>query len=204
MGKTISVFPAGASQAAGAGSRLELPLTRREFLKGSGILIGTIAVGDALSLLAPSKVWAVELQALSQDEGRALVKMARVLYPHKRLNDAVYALVVKDLDADAASDPEKARLLKEGVASLDREAGGKFARAPAAKQLAVVKSMQGQPFFNAVRGKCVTSLYNNDLAFASFGYEGASWDKGGYIRRGFQDLKWLPNPPAPISPKAFL
>ena len=60
--------------------------------------------------------------------------------------------------------------------------------------------MQGQPFFNAVRGKCITALYDNDIAFVTFGYPGASWDKGGYITRGFQDLKWLPNPPAAASP----
>ncbi|HET9653408.1 MAG TPA: twin-arginine translocation signal domain-containing protein [Usitatibacter sp.] len=197
MGKVIPLFSVGPG-------RLELPLTRREFLKGSGILIGTLAAGDALLLVAPSRVWAVELKTLSQGEGTALMAMARVLYPHKRLGDAVYALVAKDLDADAASDPEKAKLLKEGVASLDREAGGNFAKASPAKRLAVVKSMEGKPFFNAVRGKCITSLYNNDMAFASFGYEGASWDKGGYIKRGFQDLKWLPNPPTGASPKPFL
>lgn len=204
MGKVIPVVPVDSGEAArGSATRLDLPLTRREFLKGSGILIGTIAAGSALSALAPSRVWAVELKTLSQGEGTALMKMARVLYPHKRLDDSVYALVAKDLDADASADPKKAQLLKDGVAALDKQAGGSFAKAGAARQLAAVKSMQGQPFFEAVRGKCITSLYNNDLAFASFGYEGASWDKGGYIRRGFQDIKWLPNPPADISPKPF-
>ena len=197
MSKVIPLFSVGPDS-------VGLPLTRREFLKGSGILVGTLAAGDALLLVAPSSVWAVELKTLTQGEGTALMAMARVLYPHARLSDAVYALVAKDLDADATSDPAKAKLLREGVASLDREAGGDFAKAPAGKRRAVVKSMEGQPFFDAVRGKCVTSLYNNDMAFASFGYEGASWTKGGYIQRGFQDLKWLPNPPAGASPKSFL
>ena len=38
------------------------------------------------------------------------------------------------------------------------------------------------------------------MAFASFGYEGAAYDKGGYITRGFQDIKWLPDPPKAASP----
>ena len=55
-----------------------------------------------------------------------------------------------------------------------------------------------------VRGKCVTSLYDNEMAFAALGYPGSSWEKGGYIARGFQDLKWLPDPPAEASPPPFL
>ena len=90
-------------------------------------------------------------------------------------------------------------MLRDGVAALDKAAGGSFATASEAKQLEIVKAMQGQPFFNAVRGKCITSLYNNDMAFATFGYPGPRWEKGGYITRGFQDLKWLPDPPAAAS-----
>jgi hypothetical protein len=42
------------------------------------------------------------------------------------------------------------------------------------------------------------------MAYAVFGYPGASWDKGGYITRGFQDLSWLPAPPADVSPPPFM
>jgi hypothetical protein len=64
--------------------------------------------------------------------------------------------------------------------------------------------MEGQPFFNTVRGKGVVSLYDNEMAYAAFGYPGSSWEKGGYITRGFQDLKWLPNPPKHASPAPFM
>ena len=63
--------------------------------------------------------------------------------------------------------------------------------------------MEGQPFFNTVRGQCVTSLYDNDMAFAVLGYPGSAWEKGGYITRGFQDLKWLPAPSAEASPPSW-
>jgi hypothetical protein len=55
-----------------------------------------------------------------------------------------------------------------------------------------------------VRGKCVTSLYDNDMAYAALGYPGSAWEKGGYITRGFQDLKWLPAPSAEASPAPYL
>ncbi|MEO5772101.1 MAG: twin-arginine translocation signal domain-containing protein [Burkholderiaceae bacterium] len=184
--------------------RLALPLARREFLKGSGLLMGTLAAGSALAALAPSNAWALELKVLSTAEGEALMKMGRVLYPHKKLPDAVYALLAKDLDGKARSDAPTAKLLKDGVAALDAAAGGSFATAPAKKQLELVKAMAGQPFFAAVRGQCITSLYDNDMAYASFGYPGAAWDKGGYITRGFQDLKWLPAPSLDASPKPFI
>jgi hypothetical protein len=142
----------------------------------------------------------VELKTLSEAEGETLMKMGRVLYPHAKLSDAVYALVAKDLDADAGKSADTLKLLRDGVAALDKSAGGSFAKAPSAKQLEVVKAIEGQPFFNTVRGKCITSLYDNDMAYTTFGYPGSSWDKGGYITRGFQDMKWLPDPPASASP----
>ena len=184
--------------------KLDLPLARREFLKGSGILMGTLATGTVLAALAPSPVWAVELKTLSQADGEALMAMGRTLYPHKKLPDAVYALLAKDLDAKAAGDAATASMLRDGIAALNQAAGGRFAKAPSAKRLAIVKGMEGQPFFGTVRGQCITSLYDNDMAYAVFGYPGASWDKGGYITRGFQDLKWLPAPSKEASPPPFM
>ena len=183
--------------------KLNLPLARREFLKGSGVLMGTIAAGTLLATLAPSPVWALELKTLSKGEGQTLMAMGRVLYPHKKLPDAVYALLAKDLDAKAAGDAAAATLIKGCIAALDQAAGGSFAKASAARKLEIVKAIEGQPFFGTVRGQCVTSLYDNDMAYAVFGYPGSSWEKGGYISRGFQDLKWLPAPGKDASPPAW-
>jgi len=181
-----------------------LPLARREFLKGSGILMGTLAAGSVLAGLAPSTVWAVELKTLSQAEGETLMAMGRVLYPHKKLPDAVYAILAKDLDGSASGGADAAKMLKEGIANLNSLAGGNFAKAKEDKRLAIVKGLEGSTFFATVRGQCVTSLYNNDMAFAAFGYPGSAWEKGGYITRGFQDLKWLPAPSKDASPAPYM
>jgi hypothetical protein len=184
--------------------KLALPLARREFLKGSGILMGGIAATSVLAALAPSPVWALELAHLSKAEGEALMAMGRVLYPHKKLPDAVYALLAKDLDGKAQASAETSTLLRDGIGALDQAASGRFIKASAAKKLSLVKAIEGTPFFNTVRGQCVTSLYDNDMAYAVFGYPGSAWEKGGYITRGFQDLKWLPAPPAKASPPPYL
>ena len=203
IGQVNPVSASACTEDSGEVPKLDLPLARRSFLKGSGVLMGTLAAGTVLAALAPSPVWALELKTLSKAEGQALMAMGRVLYPHKKLPDAVYALLVKDLDAKAAGDAAAATQIRDGVKALDQAAGGSFAKAAAPRKLAIVKAMEGQPFFNTVRGQCVTSLYDNDMAFAVLGYPGSAWEKGGYVTRGFQDLKWLPAPSAEASPPSW-
>ena len=206
--RTIPIAPVASEfsdcEESGIVPKQNLPLARREFLKGSGILMGTLAAGSVLAGLAPSTGWAVELKTLSKAEGETLMAMGRVLYPHKKLPNAVYAILAKDLDGSASGDAGAASMLREGISNLNALAGGNFAKAKADKQLAIVKGMEGSTFFGAVRGQCVTSLYNNDMAFAAFGFPGSSWEKGGYITRGFQDLKWLPAPSKEASPPPYM
>lgn len=185
-------------------SASESTLTRGQILQGSGILVGTIAASSVLAAFAPTRVWALELHTLSQAQGGTLLAFARVLYPHKTLPTAVYALVVKDLDDEATHDAQAAALLRSGCASLDAAAGRTYGAASAAKRLAAARHIEGSPFFAKVRATCISSLYNNAMAFAHFGYQGSSWQYGGYIRRGFNDLTWLPNPPSSASPQAWL
>jgi len=182
----------------------KVSLTRRHLLKGSGVLMGTLAVGSPLALLAPSTAWAVELKKLTKVQGETLIRMGQVLFPHTKLPEAVYALLAKDLDADAAGNADTAKLITDGINALNHLCDGNFLKANASRRLQAVKAMEGQPFFNTVRGKGVVSLYDNEMAYAAFGYPGSAWEKGGYITRGFQDLKWLPNPPKHASPAPFM
>jgi hypothetical protein len=200
----ISGVAGACDEPSGEIRKLDIPLTRRGFLKGSAILMGTIATTNVLFALAPSPVWALALTTLTQDEGTTLLQMGRVLYPHDKLPDAVYALLAKDLDTAASTDATLAGQLRSGIQELNRLAGGKFVDADDRLKLEAVTAMERSDFFGTVRGKCVTSLYDNDMAYAAFGYPGASWDKGGYITRGFQDLSWLPAPPVDVSPPPFM
>lgn len=174
-----------------------IQLTRRRFLRSTGgVLAGTLLfAGGPIALLSPTRSWAMPMQTLDEHQGKTLLTFSRHLYPHKDMEDAVYALVVKDLDAAAAKDPAVRQLLAEGVAALDKD--GWLARSPEA-QLEKVKAIAGTPFFEKVRSTAVVSLYSNDMAYAYFGYGGAEGDAG-YIFRGFNDLTWLPDPPASAS-----
>ena len=55
-----------------------------------------------------------------------------------------------------------------------------------------------------LRSKVIVTLYNNERVWEAFGYEGSSYEYGGYIERGFSDLGWLPDPPPEASPPVEL
>ena len=192
-GRTIDI---ALDTRAANGTRARIALTRREWLKGTGTLIGTLAVSSSLAMLAPSRVWALELKHLDTHQGAVLLAMTRQLYPHKTLDDAVYALAVKDLDARAQRDAAVRTQLADGVKALDATAPGHdWTKQPADAQARDVAAIAGTPFFETVRSTAVVSLYSNALAYQHFGY-GASDGDGGYLFKGFNDLAWLPDPPS--------
>jgi len=176
-------------------------VNRRQFLKsGAGVLMGTLAASSGiLATLAPSTSWALTTKVLNDAEASGILKVTRAIFPHDTLDDAVYALVVKDLDA-AAEDAGVASLLRNGLKKLDKLASGDWAALDYLQRENLVIKMAGSDFFEKIRGTSVVSLYNNEMAWAHFGYEGSSYEMGGYFDRGFQDLDWLPEPSADASP----
>jgi hypothetical protein len=46
-----------------------------------------------------------------------------------------------------------------------------------------------------MRLKTLQVLYASSIAYAYFGYEGEAFSKGGYVERGFNTLRWLPEVP---------
>jgi len=176
--------------------------TRRAFIQSSGQLAGTLALSStSIIALAPTTTWALDLGSLNAVQGQTIMLLTRHIFPHDTLDDAVYALVVKELDDAAVADPIVAALLVDGIANLDTTLEGQWLDVTAEQQLKVVESIAGDPFFEKIRSTAVVSLYNNELAFAHFGYEGSSFEKGGYLNRGFNDLTWLPSPPLDASPQ---
>ena len=172
--------------------------SRRDLLKnGTGVLTGLVIAGSPLALIARGSVWAVDLTALTSSEGAALMAMARTICPHDNLDDAAYALVVQAVDRDSSKDPRNHRLIKEGVASL----GASFATSSENDRVARLKKIESSEFFQQTRLKTIQVLYASSLAYAYFGYEGEAFSKGGYLLRGFNDLRWLPEvPPADSGP----
>lgn len=168
-----------------------MDIERRDFLKTSGVLTGMLAAGSPLALIAPSRTWAVELKAFTSREGATLLAVARTIAPHDKLEDAAYAVVVRSIDQDAAKSSATAAMLRAGVARV----GADFASASEDERVRRLKAIESTEFFLTVRADTLGTLYSSPIAYAYFGYEGEAFSKGGYIYRGFNDLKWLPEVP---------
>jgi len=156
------------------------------------MLTGLLAAGSPLAFLAPSRAWALDLTALTSQEGTALLAAARTIAPHDKLEDAAYALVVHSIDAAVGKDEGLRRQYQEGLARL----GANFASASEDARVAALRTTEPSAFFQALRTNTLQVLYSTPMAYAYFGYEGEAFSKGGYLFRGFNDLRWLPEVPA--------
>jgi len=166
-------------------------IPRRKFLGASGVLTGLIAAASPLAMLVPSRSWAIDLKALSSSEGTTLLAVARTIAPHDKLDDAAYGLVVQSIDQDAVKDPQTLTMLREGI----RRLGAAFPQAAESARIQALKAVEASVFFQTLRVKTLGTLYATPLAYAYFGYEGEAFSKGGYLLRGFNDLRWLPEVP---------
>jgi len=170
-----------------------ITVNRRELLSTTtGLLTGLVFAGTPLALIAPARAWAVDLAALSSSEGAMLMSLTRTIAPHDKLDDAAYALVVQAIDSDAAKDGGTSKMIQEGLAAL----GADFSTASETERVTAVKKIESSTFFQMTRLKTLQVLYSSPIAFAYFGYEGEAFSKGGYLLRGFNDLRWLPEVPA--------
>ena len=167
-------------------------LGRRELLRTTaGLLTGCVVAGSPLALIAPTRIWAIDLIALTSAQGAALMSVARTIAPHDGLDDSAYALVAQAVDSDASKDPAALKTLQEGLAALSPD----FSTLPESARVGALKSIESSPFFQTMRFKTLQVLYSSPVAYAYFGYEGEAYSKGGYLLRGFNDLRWLPEVP---------
>jgi len=169
---------------------------RRVFLKGATAAVPIVAVATNTGV-GISDAWAEDATALSPAALKTLVKVARDIYPHDMLVDSYYITAVKPFDGKAAKDPAVKAMIEGGIARLDQDArdNHKVPYADVAWEVDRVKLLQGieqTEFFRTIRGDLIATLYNQKELWPKFGYEGSSAEHGGYIKRGFADIDWLP------------
>ncbi len=166
--------------------------SRRGFLRGSAATVAAVAVSGTSTLTTAS-----EASGLTAGESRTLLKFARDLFPHDRLDDSFYANAVAPLQDEAAKDTATRKLLSDGVAQLNTatmsSVGKNYADvADESVRVAAIEKIEGSAFFTKVYAGTMTPLYNQPELWPKFGYEGPSSALGGYINRGFADIDWLP------------
>ena len=153
-------------------------LTRRRVLTASALILTAIAPACSRSL--------------QEEAAPTLRRMARLLYPHAAVADAVYIQVADGFLADAARTPEQRALLTTGVRALNKGALGGWLQLQEKAQIAALRAMDGAPFLTTVRDGVRNRLYVLPAVWKAIGYPGSSLAFGGYRTRGYDDINWLP------------
>ncbi|SDT47936.1 gluconate 2-dehydrogenase subunit 3 family protein [Bradyrhizobium canariense] len=169
---------------------------RRVFLQGAASAVPVAAVATS-SGLGITDAWAEDATALTPATLKTLVKVARDIYPHDFLVDSYYVTAIKPWNGKAAKDPAVKAMLEDGVRRLDQDAHDRhqvaYAQVPwETDRIVLLQGIEQTDFFKKVRSDLVVSLYNQEEVWPKFGYEGSSAEHGGYIKRGFNDIDWLP------------
>jgi hypothetical protein len=153
-------------------------LTRRRFVV-SFIALSSVA-GSALrpDLFAISKAWAESFSPPDDAVRQAMVRMARLLFPHDALSDDVYAEVLDQALTDTAGNSELAAHLDAATTALNQQPGDAWHELDEAAQIAAMHVRAG--------------IYNGAAFWKHVGYPGPSKQFGGYLHRGAGDIDWLP------------
>jgi hypothetical protein len=168
-------------------------LDRRKFMVGAGT--AALVISGA-AVMHPGEAWGLEVKNLKPETMRTLIKVARDIYPHDRVADRFYAVAVKGYDEKAGSDAATKQLVETGVAAIDDLAQKKHGVPYAAvgweaERVKLLRQVEDGALFQKLKGDMLVSLYNQKEVWPLFGYEGESAAKGGYIKRGFDDITWL-------------
>lgn len=171
-------------------------LTRRSFLVGAvqGGLGAYLAWAGGLFLpwTRPGIAHGADLAVLSDKEAEAMLAMTRQLYPHPGLGNRFYWVVVEGIDKEMSGNADLAARIRQGFASMGEVFGIEFRELSKGNQIRAMKEVEDTPFFSDMLSKTTYYFYDNSEVWPYFGYEGSSWEHGGYIDGGFNDADWVP------------
>ena len=136
----------------------------------------------------------MDTQIFSERDGRDLIATARALFPHAGLPDGPYQRSVAALLATAGTSPALFHAVHDGLRDLRTEAEGDLAALSEESLRSLLAEHQSSAFFGAVRQSIAWVLYDDREVWEFIGYPGPSFELGGYLERGFNDLSWLPEP----------
>jgi hypothetical protein len=163
-------------------------------------LLGSTA---AVALLAGVMTTAAGRQAfagdLSNEQKLTLLAIAKDIYPHdpSLVEDKYYQATVDAIAGEAAKDAKVAEMVTKGLADLDARANAAYGSGYTGikdygKREGLLRAIQLTDFFQKIRGGLLFGLYNNKELYPKFGYDGSSWEKGGFINDpSFGKADWL-------------
>jgi hypothetical protein len=179
----------------GRHARQQRAVSRRTFLLRSSEVsfAAAVTITAGGTLLNAPEAWALDVKGLQPQTMKTLILVARDIYPHDKVPDRYYAIAMKTYDEKAASDPATKAQIESFIAGLDTAAGkGGYAGVGwESERVALLRAVSHSPVFETVRSGLIASLYNQQEVWPIFGYEGESYSKGGYLKRGFDNIDWI-------------
>ena len=166
-------------------------LEKRRFLVACVALSGLAATPLGPAVFRASRAWAQAGGALDPAAREAMVRMARLLYPHDAVADQVYAEVLDQALASAASNPSLHDHLAQAHAALDGHQQTEFMDLDEAAQIAVMQAVEDSDFFRAIQVAVRSEIYRHPRVWEHLGYDGPSWAQGGFLNRGAGNIDWL-------------
>ena len=166
-------------------------LCKRRFLVACVALSGLAGTPLGPAVFRAGRAWAQAESALDPDARDAVVRMARLLYPHDAVADDVYGEVLDQVLASTASDPTLLDHLEQAHAALDQDQQAAFMDLDEEAQVAAMQAVEDMDFFGAIQGAVRSSLYRHPRVWEHLGYDGPSFAQGGFLNRGAGDIDWL-------------
>lgn len=143
----------------------------------------------------PAKYPSLNATQLSAEAQDTLVRILRVAFPHPGFPDGPYIRTAEKIAAEAAASTWFRIELVQGLATLNAAADERrFIDLSDEEALTILRRIEDSVFFGFIRRTTVLNFYDDPEVWEALGYEGSSFDQGGYLHRGFNDLDWLPEP----------
>ena len=176
---------------------------RREFLKGTAILAGSAFLfvkeseGHALTALRIEPQEKGEPILFDSPEVMTVAAIASQIVPTTDQPGAAEVGVVVYVNSEVRKSPELAKIYRDGVASLNRTSSGRFGKpfyqASWDQQTELLQSIEGTPFFAAVRRHTVEVFYTSPVGlFVASGYRASSSHGLCSANEGYPDIDQKP------------
>ncbi|WP_271984211.1 hypothetical protein [Pseudoclavibacter terrae] len=142
----------------------------------------------------PAKYPQLNETELTEHARDLLVRVIRVAFPHPTFPDSPYQRTANIILEESKSSTWLRVTLTQGLLTLDSLSAGDFTALDEDQATAVLRSIEHTDFFGFIRRTTVLNLYDDPEVWQAVGYEGSSFELGGYVHRGFNDLDWVPEP----------
>jgi hypothetical protein len=173
----------------GRGASADTEMSRRFLLKSAMFVTAMLAL--------PALPAGAIAMPLSDPQKVTLLRVARDIYPHDDfLDDAPYQAVIDAILTESESDPVVADLLTTGLNDLERRAQEIYktsyvAIAKPEEREGLLRTIELTNFFQKLKGGLLMGLYDNKALYPKFGYDGSSWETGGFINKDFDKIDWF-------------